>query len=97
MFDWVEEGEVWPEGEGRFEEGEDTVEIVDTSRDIFDSYGLVTRRMRKGRQRDGAFYTMQEQTWHVLDPAQGPKSLLRPNIPSIVSGKNGMTGFRSGK
>ena len=33
-FDWVEKGEVQPEGEGRTKEREDTVQLVDTLRDI---------------------------------------------------------------
>ena len=55
--------------------------------------GSVTRRMRKGKWRGEAFCTMREWTWHVLGPALGPKSLLRPNIPSIRSGRNGRMEF----
>ena len=35
VFNWIEEGEVWPEGGDKLEEGEDIVEIVDALRDMF--------------------------------------------------------------
>ena len=35
VFDWIEEGEVQPEGGDTLEEGEDIVEIVDALRDMF--------------------------------------------------------------
>ena len=86
-FDWVEEGEVCPKGEGRLEEREDIVGIVDRSRDMFNSCGLVMR-MGKERQRGEVFYMMRERTWHVSNPTQGPRSLLQWSTLSIRSGKS---------
>ena len=34
MFDWIEEGEVWPEGEIMFDEREEIVETVDALIDM---------------------------------------------------------------
>ena len=58
--------------------------------------GCSEREVRSGRRRGEAFYTKRGWTWHVSDPARRPKSLLRPSIPSIGSGRNGRTEFRGG-
>ena len=56
MFDRVEEGEVWPEGEDMFDEREETVEMVEASIDMFMVFCSM-RRVRNGKQRDEVFYT----------------------------------------
>ena len=57
---------------------------------------LVKRKMGKGRWRSEAFCTRRGQTWHVSDPAQGPRNLLWQNTPSIRSGRSGKPEFHSG-
>ena len=74
---------------------EETVERVEALMDMF-VVVCFTRGVKGGRWRDGVFYTQREWTWHVSSPVQGPMSLLRPNIPSIGSGRNGRMGFCGG-
>ena len=58
--------------------------------------GFDKREVKSGRWRGEDFYTKRGRTWHVSDPAQGPRNLPQPSIPSIGSGRNGKTEFRGG-
>ena len=54
--DWVEEGEVGSEGEGKLEEREDIVEMVDTLRDVVRQLWLGYEEDKEGKMEEWSFY-----------------------------------------
>ena len=58
---------------------------------------FIKRETGGGTRRGVGFYRRSGRTWHVSSPVRGPRSLPRPNILSIRSGRNGRTGFRGGE